>query len=60
MRKSKGPTDVGPLLSQTLKEALISAKGGELRAEGVYVNPTFARSEPDAGRGQKDHDSVLH
>ena len=24
-------------------------------AEGVYSNPTFAWSEPDAGRGQKDY-----
>ena len=23
--------------------------------EGVYSNPAFTRSEPDAGRGQKDH-----
>ncbi len=45
MRKSKGPTDVGPLLSQTLKEALISAKGGELREEGVYPNIFDLRTE---------------
>ena len=25
------------------------------RAEGRYSDPAFARSEPDAGRGQKDH-----
>ena len=45
MRKSKGPTSVGPLLFQMLKEALISAKGGELRAEGVYTNIFDLRTE---------------
>ncbi len=38
-----------------MKIFFFSAKDGELRVEGVYANPTFARSEPDAGRGQKDY-----
>ena len=34
---------------------MFSAKGGEPRAEGVYSTSTFARGEPDAGRGRKDN-----